>query len=179
MDPGFRRDDGTGSSNVMSNGLACISSAIPALNSHPTPSHRHPGESRDPLNRIRRAAGATLHRSDGSRDDGTGSSNVVSNGLACISSVIPALNSRPTHSHRHRGESRDPLNRLLRVALRCCVNLVDPGFRRDDEWGVPRDARYIPQRSAAVCTGASQYFVISSSSAVTVSEQPAMSSEVT
>ena len=34
------------------------------------------------------------------------------------------------------------------------------------------------QRSAAVCTGASHSAVSSSSSAVTVSEQPAMSSEV-
>jgi len=38
---------------------------------------------------------------------------------------------------------------------------------------------YMPQRSAAVWTGASHQPVISSSSMVSVIEQPAMSSEVT
>lgn len=38
---------------------------------------------------------------------------------------------------------------------------------------------YMPQRNAAVCTGASQNAVVSSSSMVSVIEQPAMSSEVT
>src|SRR5215475_10811341 len=38
---------------------------------------------------------------------------------------------------------------------------------------------YVPQRSAAVWTGASQRCFISSSSSDTVTEQPAMSSEVT
>lgn len=38
---------------------------------------------------------------------------------------------------------------------------------------------HIPQRKAAVCTGASQWRAISSSSRLTVSEQPAISSEVT
>ena len=37
----------------------------------------------------------------------------------------------------------------------------------------------MPQRSAAVCTGACQNAVVSASSMVSVIEQPAMSSEVT
>ena len=38
---------------------------------------------------------------------------------------------------------------------------------------------HIPQRSAAVCTGASHSANVSASAAVTVIEQPAISSEVT
>jgi hypothetical protein len=38
---------------------------------------------------------------------------------------------------------------------------------------------HIPQRSAAVCTGASHSASMSASTAVTVIEQPAISSEVT
>ena len=38
---------------------------------------------------------------------------------------------------------------------------------------------YIPQRNAAVYTGASHSFAVRSSSIVSVIEQPAMSSEVT
>lgn len=59
----------------------------------------------------------------------------------------------------------------------------EPRFRRrrDETGGVaaPSLAGYIPQRSAGVCTGASQWRLTSSSNSVTVSEQPAMSREVT
>jgi two-component SAPR family response regulator len=41
-----------------------------------------------------------------------------------------------------------------------------------------RVATHIPQRRAAVCTGLSQCFLISSSSTQTVNEAPAISSEV-
>jgi hypothetical protein len=53
----------------------------------------------------------------------------------------------------------------------------------DPAWMARRSAEYLlnytPQRNAAVWTGASQRRFISSSSSDTVTEQPAMSSEVT
>jgi hypothetical protein len=54
-----------------------------------------------------------------------------------------------------------------------------PRYDRLSRAGCATSAAYIPQRNAAVCTGASHSLRCKSSSRLTVIEQPAMSSDVT
>jgi hypothetical protein len=82
-----------------------------------------------------------------------------------------------------RGDELDELDDMvgldLHVRLRRQVNMQN-AKRNLGGYGfcILRSAFYIPQRSAGVCTGASQSFVSSSSSFTSVKEAPAISSEV-
>ena len=75
--------------------------------------------------------------------------------------------------------------RNSRFALRAAsINKVRLPPAPEDKQNAPRGPScffgvHIPQRSAAVCTGASHSASVSASAAVTVIEQPAISSEVT
>jgi len=63
------------------------------------------------------------------------------------------------------------------IALRQCRSSRPAGRQAGRKAG--HTPRYIFQRSAAVCTGASHSASCAASTAVTVIEQPAISSEVT
>src|SRR5207244_8410146 len=76
------------------------------------------------------------------------------------------------------GRRRSSARAGLGIGADRAVELV-----RQPLWGnevsAPSSNDYIPQRNAGVCTGASQSRFISSSSIDTVTEQPAISSDVT
>jgi len=99
----------------------------------------------------------------------------------------------PTEIYRHSRGTKDPANHrqpvrhevVTHVLGTFCYLCLRAGHRKS---GAPRaseikpspvTASYIRQRSAAVWTGASQSASISPSSSDTVSEQPAISREVT
>ena len=73
---------------------------------------------------------------------------------------------------------KDSFDGYRKAGREASAVLAGPAHSGSKPPGLFTDWDYMPQRSAAVCTGASQNAVVSASSIVSVIEQPAMSSDV-